>query len=444
MQRRNFLRTTAAAGFAGMRAASAQRVLGANQRVRLALIGCGGRGRTVARNMIQVDGAEYVATCDVYDTNAERARSELNPKARTCRDFRDVLEQKDIDAVHIATPDHWHAIPTVLACQAGKHVYIEKPLAHNILEGKAMVEAARNSKVIVLSGTQQRSAPHFAELAQIVRSGQVKDIRYVRVWNFANRAPDGLGTEPDSEPPADLDWDFYLGPAPKVPFNRKRFLSSFRSFRDYATGRITDYGTHRFDTVHQIMGAERPLTVSASGGRFVVKGMGDQPDLQQVTYEYPDFVLSYEMCEFNAHGLGGRSTPGMRYYGADGLENRPNGMAFYGSNATIFADRIGYEIIPEDKFAAGPGAMKRRHLNVEGSTDRHAAHFIGTIRDGEKPNADCLIGHRSTIVPLLGNIALEVGRKLRWDSVREDFVGDPEASRLLGRKARKPWDMISA
>ena len=171
--------------------------------------------------------------------------------------------------------------------------------------------------------------------------------------------------------------------------------------------------------------------------------MGDQPDLQQVTYEYPNFVLSYEMCEFNAHGMGGRSTPGMRYYGARGLENRPNGMAFHGSNATILADRIGYEIIPEDKFAGGPQALKRRHLNVTRSTDRHAAHFIRTIRDGEKPNADCLTGHRSTIVPLLGNIAMEVGRKLRWDSEKEDFIDDPEASQLLGRKARKPWDMIS-
>ena len=263
-----------------MSAASAERVLGANRRVRLALIGCGGRGRSVARNMIKVDGAEYVATCDVYDTNAERARDELNPKAKTYRDFREVLERKDIDAVHIATPDHWHAIPTVLACQAGKHVYVEKPLGHNILEGKAMVKAASKAKGIVLTGTQQRSAPHFAELAEIVQSGRIKDIRYVRVWNYANRAPDGLGTEPDSAPPDDLDWDFYLGPAPKVSFNRKRFLGTYRQFRDYSTGRISDYGTHRFDTVHQIMGADRPRTVSASGGRLVVGGMGDQPDFQ--------------------------------------------------------------------------------------------------------------------------------------------------------------------
>jgi len=438
MQRRSFLQTTASAGFAGMSAASAERVLGANRRVRLALV-----GRSVARNMIKVDGAEYVATCDVYDTNAERARDELNPKAKTYRDFREVLERKDIDAVHIATPDHWHAIPTVLACQAGKHVYVEKPLGHNILEGKAMVKAASKAKGIVLTGTQQRSAPHFAELAEIVQSGRIKDIRYVRVWNYANRAPDGLGTEPDSAPPDDLDWDFYLGPVPKAPFNRKRFLGTYRQFRDYSTGRISDYGTHRFDTVHQIMGADRPRTVSASGGRLVVGGMGDQPDFQQVTYEYPDFVLSYEMCEFNAHGIGGRSTPGMQYYGAGGLENRPNGMAFYGSNGTIFADRIGYEIYPEGKFAEGPHALKRRHINVKRSTDRHAAHFIATIRDGAKPRCDCLTGHRSSIIPMLGNIAMEVGKKPRWDSDKEDFMGAPDASRLLGRKARKPWDMIS-
>ena len=443
MQRRSFLQTTASAGFAGMSAASAERVLGANRRVRLALVGCGGRGRSVARNMIKVDGAEYVATCDVYDTNAERARDEFNPKAKTYRDFREVLERKDIDAVHIATPDHWHAIPTVLACQAGKHIYVEKPLGHNILEGKAMVKAASKAKGIVLTGTQQRSAPHFAELAEIVQSSRIKDIRYVRVWNYANRAPDGLGTEPDSAPPDDLDWDFYLGPVPKVPFNRKRFLGTYRQFRDYSTGRISDYGTHRFNTVHQIMGADRPRTVSASGGRLVVGGMGDQPDFQQVTYEYPDFVLSYEMCEFNAHGVGGRSAPGMQYYGAGGLENRPNGMAFYGSNGTIFADRIGYEIYPEGKFAEGPHALKRRHINVKRSTDRHAAHFIATIRDGAKPRCDCLTGHRSSIIPMLGNIAIEVGKKLRWDSDKEDFMGAPDASRLLGRKARKPWDMIS-
>ena len=443
MKRRSFLQTTATAGFAGMSAASAERVLGANRRVRLALVGCGGRGRNVARNMIKVDGAEYVATCDVYDTNAKRAQQELNPEAKTYRDFREVLERKDIDAIHVATPDHWHAIPTVLACQADKHVYVEKPLGHNILEGKAMVAAARNSKKVVLTGTQQRSAPHFAELAEIVRSGQIKDIRYVRVWNYANRAPDGLGTEPDSNPPADLDWDFYLGPAPKVPFNRKRHLGSYRFFRDYAGGRITDFGTHRFDTVHQIMGAEKPISVAATGGRRVIRDMGDQPDLQQVTYEYPDFVLSYEMCEFNAHGVGGRSTPGMQYYGAGGIENRPNGMAFYGSNGTIFADRIGYETFPEDKFAEGPHALKRRHVNVKRSTDRHAAHFIATIRDGEKPRCDCLTGHRSSIIPMLGNIAMEVGKKLRWDADKEDFIDAPEASRLLGRKARKPWDMIS-
>ena len=443
MERRRFLGHSAAAGLAaGATAASADRVRGANRRVRLALIGCGGRGRNVARHMNALDGVEYVATCDVYATNADRARQELNPGADTYRDFRRVLEREDIDAVHIATPDHWHAIPVVLACQAGKHVYVEKPLSHNIAEGQAMVRAARASRRVVLTGTQQRSAPHFAELAELVRNGPIRDVRFVRVWNFANLAPDGIGTVPDSEPPSDLDWDFYLGPAPRVPFNHKRFLGTYRHFTDYAGGRITDYGVHRFDTVHQIMGEDRPLTISASGGRRVVKGMGDQPDLLQVTYEYPGFVLSYEACEFNAHGLGGRSTAGMSYYGASGQENRPNGMAFYGSNGAIFADRIGYEIIPEDKAASGEPGLKRRHRNVTRSTHLHAAHFIRCIRDGEQPRSDCQVGHRSTNIAHLGNIALRTGHKLRWDGEREDFIGDPEASKMLARQARKPWDLI--
>jgi predicted dehydrogenase len=241
-----------------------------------------------------------------------------------------------------------------------------------------------------------------------------------------------------------LDWDFYLGPAPAVPFNVKRFGPSYRFFSDYAGGRITDFGIHRFDTVHQIMGEDQPLSVSATGGRFVVKGMGDVPDLMQVTWEYPSFVLSYEMCEFNDHGTGGRSTPGMQYYNAQGRENRPNGMAFYGSNGTILADRIGYEIIPEDKHAGRPDALIRQHKNAPNSTESHARHFIACIREGAEPICGPEVGHRSSLAAHLGNIALRLNRKLHWDPKHEDFKNDRQASGLLGREARAPWDLISS
>lgn len=448
--RRRFLQAGAAAS---LTAVSAGRIRGANARLRIALIGCGGRGGSVAKRVAAVDGAEYAYFCDVYDRQAEAARATLGGGAgKVGKDFRRVLEDPDIDAVHIATPDHWHALPAVMAVEAGKHAYVEKPLGHNVLEGRAMVEAAAKSKTVLLTGTQHRSAPHLAEAAAIVQGGKLKDVHFVRVWNYANLMPAGPGRKPDSAPPPGLDWDFYLGPAPWVPFNEMRFLRTYRFFYDYAGGWITDFGTHRFDTVHQIMGQDRPLSVAAAGGRFAVAGMGDQPDLLQATYEYPGFVLSYEACNLNSFGSMGRLTPGMQLHGARGSENRPNGMAFYGSNGTLIVDRLGYEIIPEHGPYGGslgsrgefvPSELRRMHRNGDEPSTLHAQHFVRCIRDGEKPRADAETGHRSSLVAHLGNIAYRAGRKLIWDAERDDFVNDAVASRMLGRKARKPWDAIS-
>ncbi len=455
MKRRDFVSRTVRAGVAAFTAASTRRIHGANDRIRIALIGCGGRGRTVASALREIPGVEYVAMCDVYDLQAGQARQELAPGAKTHRDFRRALEDKGVDAVHIATPDHWHAIPAVLACQAGKHVYVEKPLAHNIREGQAMVKAAAESQTVLLTGTQHRSAPHFAEVAEIIQNGALRDVHFVRIWNYANLMPGGIGQEPDSPPPEGLDWDFYLGPAPWAPFNRKRFLRTYRAFFDYAGGWITDFGVHRFDTVHQVMGVDQPRSVCATGGRFAVGGMGDQPDLLQVTYEYPGFVLSYEASNFNGFGAIGRLTQGMTHHGARGSEDRPNGIAFYGSNGTLVADRRSYEVIPEGprrqtayqasgsrSAEANATPLQRMHKNAPEASAAHARHFVRCIREGEAPRCDALVGHRSTLVAHLGNISYQVGRKLRWDPAVEDFVNDPDASRLLGRQARKPWDLI--
>jgi predicted dehydrogenase len=423
--------------FAGVAASALSygRILGANDRVHVGLIGCGGRGRYVARLMRDAPGVAFGAVCDVYAPNANKAREWAGPGARALGDFRRVLDLKEIDAVLVATPDHWHAIPTLLACQAGKDVYVEKPLAHSIREGRAMVEAARRYNRIVQAGTQHRSAAHLAEAARIVQAGELGQVRLVRVWNYFSMFPAGIGREPDSEPPEGLDWDFYLGPAPAVPFNRKRFLGTFRWFWDYAGGPITDFGTHRFDTVHQIMGVDAPRSVSAAGARFSLSDAGEMPDVLQATYEYPGFVLSYEACCLNGHGLGGR-TPGVRYYNARGPEDRPHGMAFYGTGAALFADRIGFEIYPENERTA------RRQVAGADATPEHARAFVECVRSRKRPPADVEAGHRATAVAHLGNIAFKTKKKLRWNAEAGDFEGAPEAGALLFRKPRKPWDEV--
>lgn len=415
--------------FLGWTALSYGRIQGASDRVRVALVGCGGRGRYVSKFMREVDGVDLVAVCDVYAPKAQEGG------AKSYGDFRKVLEDRDVDAIHIATPEHWHAAITVLSIQADKHVYVEKPLAHNIREGRQMVEAAQKTKKIVLPGTQHRSAEHYAEVAQLVQSGLIGEVHFVRVWNYFNMLPNGIGRVEDSDPPQGLDWDFYLGPAPKVPFNAKRYGPTFRYFWDYCGGPISDFGVHRFDSVHQIMASDRPMAISASGGRFVLRDSGEMPDILQASYQYPSWVMSYETSSMNAHGIGGR-TPGQRYYNMKGNYDRPHGEAFYGTKGTIFTDRIGYEVWFEGEKEAP------RKMNTKDATALHARHFIECIRGNEKPKTDALAAHRSTNIAHLGNIAFKTRRKLVWDADKEQFAGDAEANAMLYRTPRKPWNLI--
>jgi len=451
MERRDFVRNVT--GAAAWTALSASRVIGANDRVVVGIIGCGGRGRTVMRETLRAPNTELAVACDVYDANAARAAHDLSGgQAKTVKDFRRLLETREVDAVQISTPDHWHAIPTVLALEAGKHVYVEKPFALTIREGRAMVEAARRTGRILYPGTQHRSAPHVAEAARMVQSGEIGDVSLVRVWNSGNIAPDVMKKQPDSDPPAGLDWDFYLGPSPTASFNRRRFLTTYRLFYDYAGGYITDYGNHRVDSVHQIMNASSPHTISAVGRRLCPENAGDIFDLHVVTYQYPNFVMEYVANWVNTNGIGGRS-PGMSYYGMRGAYNRPHGFAFYGTKAALYVDRIGYETFPElepgppyETPAAGETNLKyraeRKAFQGADATSLHAQSFISQVRIGHKGAIDEMVGHTATAACHLGTIAAKTGRTLHWNAAREDFENDPEASKLLTRSLRKPYDLI--
>jgi predicted dehydrogenase len=450
MDRRQFIRAASAAAVGT--AASGRRVFGANDRVNVAIVGCGSRGRQLAGLVNQTPGAAVTALCDVYEAQSAALGDKAGAGTRVFQDFRRVLELPDVDAVFVSTPDHWHALIAIAACQAGKDAYIEKPLGHNVRESRAIVEAAKRSRRIVQHGTQHRAAPHYREVQKIVQGGELGEVRYVRIWNFQNLHPRGIGKHDDGTPPAGLDWDLYLGPAPLVPFNRARFLNTYRWFWDYAGGWVTDYGTHRFDSFHQVMGVDAPRSVVATGGRFSLRDSGETPDLVQATYEYPGFVMSYEVCALNGHGAAGR-TPGMAYYQMRGEFDRPHGEAYYGTKGTLIADRIGYEIYPEMEPAERGGAQgsadekpvyrsERKVVKSRDTTDLMVADFVESVRTRRAPLAPAEVGHRSTIVPHLGNIAFRTGRKLGWDAEKEAFEGnEPEATRLLGREYRAPWKL---
>jgi len=460
MQRREFLKTSVQAGAAAWTAVSADRVMGANDRLRVGLIGCGGRGTLDARNMRgtpediagstdprlkEPRNVDIAALCDASAAKIDSAKR-WTPQATGYDDFRKLLADKSIDAVIIATPDPWHAQMMILACEAGKDVYLEKPVMYRLAEAKAMREVVRRTGRIVQIGSQHRSADHIVEAGKMVQSGKIGEVKFVRVWNY--QIEPAAAPVPDTEPPAGMNWDAWLGPSPKVPYNTNRLY--YRAFMDYTNGLISDYGNHRFDSVHMVMGQEKPLKASSSTAMLNRKKAGDIVDIQQATYEYPGFILDYEGCVYNSHGLGGR-TEGMRYYGARGTDDRPHGMAFYGTQAALFVDRIGMELYPEARGGGRGGAgrggaaaqpLERMHMNEEEPSALHAKNFVDFVRARKEPFANIEVETRATAVACIGNVAAWTGRKLTWDDASWQFPGDAEANKYLFREYRKPWDLV--
>ncbi len=456
MNRRSFL-TTSAAGLIGASsalrptaAAAAARIQGANDRVRVGVIGTGRQGRTVMSGHLMLDDVDIVAVCDVYVPNMAQAvalmaqpavpggepprEGPARPAPQQVKDFRQILDDKEIDAVIIATPDHWHALQTVMACQAGKDVYVEKPTSVAIAEGRMMVEAARKYKRIVQVGTQQRSAAHFQQVVTLVKSGLIGKVTAVRCWNVSNQAPQGIGNPPDSEAPADLDWDMWLGPAPKRRFNVNRFgvfpnvFSHFRWFWDYAGGMMTDWGVHLIDIAQWAMQVDAPSSVSAVGGKFCLTDNRETPDTIVATYQYPGFVMTYENRVCNARDLNGHSY----------------GIEFYGSDGTLFVDRSGFEITPETR-GRGDSAVDRTLATTRKAipdNPTHARNFIDCVRSRELPICDIEIGHRSSSTAILGNLALRSGGTVVWDAKTEKITnGNQKAAALLDREYRTPWKL---
>jgi predicted dehydrogenase len=335
--RRDFMKKVAAgavsAGVA-LPALGQTKAVSANDKVIVGVIGTGRMGRGDLADFAKQPEVEIAAVCDVYQPNLDEGLKATSGKAQAYTDYRQLLDRKDIDVVIVGTPDHWHALPMVEACKAGKDVYVEKPICRTIDEGKIMVEAARKYNRVVQVGTQQRSGIHFQKAIKLVQDGFIGKVSFVRTWNYANRYPEGIGNPADSEPPAGLNWDFWLGPAPKVSFNRNRFgvgehhSSYFRYFWDYAGGYMTDWGVHLIDIVQWAMKVDGPNVITALGGKFYIQDNAETPDTLQVTYEYenPKFVCVYENRWDNGNSMYGKGY-GIEFHGTEGTRCTARAMA---------------------------------------------------------------------------------------------------------------------
>ena len=348
--RRDFLKTSVtgvagtgllASAAAPASAQSQDRVAGANRRIRVGLIGCGGMGTTDLRDFLKL-GAQAVALCDVDDEQTAKAKAAVakdfnqTPELVT-RDFRQVLDRKDIDAVIVGTPDHWHALPTIMACESGKDVYVEKPLSLTIGEGRVMVDVARRTNRVVQMGTQQRSAPHYADAVAYVKTGALGKIRLVKTWAYQDWMGN-IPVEPDGDPPAGVDYDMWLGPAPKRPFNKNRFHFNFRWYYDYSGGLMTDWGAHMIDIANWGMNVKAPKSATSIGGKFGFPDDAEEtPDTQQALWECDGFSMIWE----HATAVG------------QGPYLRDHGVAFHGNNGVLVVDRGGWEVLPETETKSG-------------------------------------------------------------------------------------------
>lgn len=442
LTRREFTKSIAVLGTTA--ALSRFRVLGANNRVRLGFIGVGNRGDQVLDAFLKHDDAEVVAVCDIYQPYLDFAAKKIGTSPKQFQDYRRLLEMKDLDAVVINTPDHWHALQTIHACEAGKDVYVEKPLSLCIAEGRAMVEAVKRHQRVCQVGTQRRSSAMCREMAEFIRGGGIGKVTAARCFHIQNEWPKGIGNPPDSDPPPDLDWEAWLGPAPKVRYNQNRGLYRFRWFYAYSGGQLTNMGVHYLDLIHWALGHDAPEAVAALGGRFA--GMDDNreiPDTLEVTWQYPGGTL-VTFSQLNATAppasarpcdIEFRGTKGTLYLGGNGWEVVPDALT-----PNVFPMRSPLDRTVERHWRKGEKPMiEPKKIAGNSDTSAHARNFLDCVKIRALCHADAETGHRSTTTTLLANLALKTRALLEWDAQAEQVTNHAAANKLLRYEYRPPY-----
>jgi predicted dehydrogenase len=434
ISRRAFTKAGAAAalGLTASRAvaAPAAQSRGSNDRVRLGFIGVANRGGQLMTAFLDHDDMQIVALCDVDEPTLLKANERLDGKADTYRDFRKMLDRKDVDAVVIATPDHWHAIQMVDACDAGKDVYVEKPLSITIHEGRRMVEAARRNRRVVQVGTHRRSSALYAKLVELVRSDKIGKVTVSRAYRLSNMYPSGIGRAEPTAPPKDLDWDLWLGPRPERPYQENIAPYKFRWWQLYSS-QMANWGVHYLDAIRWVTGELAPSSVCAMGGRYAVDDDRTVPDTMEAVFEF----ASGRLAVFGQ-------------YEASGNPAFVSGeVEFRGTQGTVYSSERRFEVVPESGGQFQDRGARMEAMKVEDAggnaslTSLHARNFLDCVKSREKPNADIEIGHRSTTFSLMANISLVTGLRLDWDAEKERFINNDEANNLLHYEYRKPWKL---
>jgi predicted dehydrogenase len=441
MTRRGFVKNTANCAISALAVSftNPNLIMGANERINFALIGCGGRGRWVARGLIE-QGAELVTLCDLRDERLDKTeeflQEVLERKPKRVKEMHRVFENKDVDAVVIATPDHWHALPTVLACQAGKDVYVEKPHAHSIWESRKMIEASEKYKRIVQVGTQNRSAPYVLAAKEYIRSGKLGEIGLVKVYNLKSGRAFFLG-EPGT-PPADFKWDVWLGPAPQRPYHESIYQHGWLSYWDFCNGDMSDDGIHQMDLTMLVLGdPDIPSKISSTGGRFVYRDDdAEVPDVQTAIFTYKDFILDFEMTNYPRYMQ--KTTTTIR---------RNDEFPYWTQNATRI-EIYGSELLMTIGRMGGgwqtmtSGGRVIDQMYGRPPDENHYKNFVECVKNRTEPTADIKIAHNAFSAIMLAVIAHKCGnRTVNFDPVKERFINDPEADKLLKRAARKGYEI---
>jgi predicted dehydrogenase len=434
LTRRSFTKTGAAAaiGLAAARPLPARQAsaAGANNRIRLGFIGVANRGGQLIDGFTAHQDIEVAALCDVDQLTLGKARERFDGNVDTYGDFRHLIDRQDIDAVVIATPDHWHALQTVMACDAGKDVYVEKPLSITIHEGRRMVEAARRNDRVVQVGTHRRSSRLYTDLARRATAGDFGKICVGRAYRISNMTPAGIGRAQPTDPPENLDWDMWLGPRPLRPYQENIAPYKFRWWHLYSS-QMGNWGVHYLDAIRWCTGELAPSAVCAMGGRFAVDDDRTIPDTMEATFEFE----SGRLVTFGQY-----ETSGNPIFPYGEIEMR-------GTQGTVYVGTKGYQVVSErgGQFQTSAPRMKKQEVAADDGnaslTALHARNFLNCVRSREKPNADVEIGHRSTCFSLMANISLMVGQRLEWDSENERFTNSEEANKLLHYEYRKPWKL---